>query len=283
MPAEEFAELVADIKANGLRDQAVIYEGMVLDGWHRMKACHAAGASFRYDYYKGKDPVGFVKSKNLHRRSLTASQRAAAILACHEWTEHRQNARAADGKFFNENNGVQGGNRSATLPNGEPAMPAPATATAAELAKEAGVSERTIVDAKAAIDAGMGEALREGTVSANKAAQVARARNKPARTPRPMPTDKRDARIAELEKENADLKEQLEDARGNLHTLAIDAEVAAAIEKDETALALKKQIAEVARLTRLNDDLMDHNHQMQSQLKAVQRKLDKLERMRGAA
>jgi ParB-like chromosome segregation protein Spo0J len=81
---DEFEELVASIKAHGLRDPITIQDGMVLDGRNRQLACQAAGV--RCDYQPlpvGQDPLTFVIDKNLNRRHLTISQRAmvAAKLA----------------------------------------------------------------------------------------------------------------------------------------------------------------------------------------------------------
>ncbi|SED59660.1 hypothetical protein SAMN05444161_3552 [Rhizobiales bacterium GAS191] len=76
MDDEQFAALVADIKANGLRDPIVLYEGMILDGRNRDKARLEAGEELRTVTFKGDDPLEFVISKNLHRRHLTTSQRA---------------------------------------------------------------------------------------------------------------------------------------------------------------------------------------------------------------
>jgi hypothetical protein len=75
--------LARDIKENGLREKIVRYEGQVLDGRCRERACRIAGVEPRYKEYSGDDPLAFVISRNLHRRHLNDSQRAlvAARLA----------------------------------------------------------------------------------------------------------------------------------------------------------------------------------------------------------
>lgn len=86
---EDFAALVADVKANALREKIVVLGGAILDGRNRYRAALAAGlieASDEPD--RGKyftrflpeidgDPLAFVISKNLKRRHLTDIQRAS--------------------------------------------------------------------------------------------------------------------------------------------------------------------------------------------------------------
>jgi N6-adenosine-specific RNA methylase IME4 len=71
-----FDELVKDIRARGLVEPIWRYEGMVLDGRNRYRACAVAGVEPRYRDWHGDDPIAFVISLNLKRRHLDESQRA---------------------------------------------------------------------------------------------------------------------------------------------------------------------------------------------------------------
>ena len=51
---DEFKELVASIKAHGLRDPITVQDGMVLDGRNRQRACQAAGVRLRLSAIAGR-------------------------------------------------------------------------------------------------------------------------------------------------------------------------------------------------------------------------------------
>ena len=143
MAEVELQALAIDIETHGQREPAVLLEGMVLDGWHRFLACGLIGTRCRFEEFKGSDPVAFVISRNLHRRHLTASQRAQAVVSANEW------------RPFGDQRGGVGKSTD-------------------QLAKSAEVSEKTIRHAKDAQRAGLGDEVREGKVSAHTAAAVSK-------------------------------------------------------------------------------------------------------------
>lgn len=83
----EFERLVADIAEQGLLNPITLYQGQILDGRNRERACRAAGVEPRYVEFEGKDPAAFVLSQNLARRHLGPSERAmvAARMANLKW------------------------------------------------------------------------------------------------------------------------------------------------------------------------------------------------------
>jgi ParB-like nuclease domain len=73
-----FNELKADIQAHGLLHPIVLYEGQILDGGNRYRACVEAGIEPEVVEYDGDDPAAFVCSSNVHRRNMSLGQRAIA-------------------------------------------------------------------------------------------------------------------------------------------------------------------------------------------------------------
>lgn len=77
MTDDELKSLAADIKSNGLKEPIVVLDDKILDGRNRERACRIAKVETKTVAFRGKDPLAFVLSMNLHRRHLTQSQRAA--------------------------------------------------------------------------------------------------------------------------------------------------------------------------------------------------------------
>jgi hypothetical protein len=77
MESDQLAALAENIRAHGLQYRIVLFEGRILDGRNRYRACQLAGVEpHTRDFPADGDPLAFVLSANLHRRHLTTSQRA---------------------------------------------------------------------------------------------------------------------------------------------------------------------------------------------------------------
>lgn len=76
MDDKEFEAFRDDCLERGIIMPATIYEGMILDGWHRYVVAQQTGTELKFIEYKGKDPAGYVASVNVHRRKLSSLQRA---------------------------------------------------------------------------------------------------------------------------------------------------------------------------------------------------------------
>lgn len=76
MSDDEFAALKKNISEQGLLEPIWIYDGRILDGRNRYRACNELGIDPSTREYTGASPVAFVWSLNAERRHLTKSQRA---------------------------------------------------------------------------------------------------------------------------------------------------------------------------------------------------------------
>jgi ParB-like chromosome segregation protein Spo0J len=63
---EALRELAGDIAERGLIDPIVPYDGRILDGRCRYRACLMVGVEPRFENY----PLGYVASRNVQRRHL---------------------------------------------------------------------------------------------------------------------------------------------------------------------------------------------------------------------
>ena len=103
--AEELDALALDIKANGLQQPIVMWEGLLLDGRNRLAACAICGVEPSFKQYEGNSPVTFVISANIKRRQLDASQRACVAVELEPMfaveAKKRQARKAADSVVAN--------------------------------------------------------------------------------------------------------------------------------------------------------------------------------------
>lgn len=191
MPEREFQELKADIQANGLHDPIVIYEDMILDGRHRYRACVELGLTLRTQGYTGSDPVGFVRSHNLHRRHLDTSQRsmcAARLLDYYKGeAKARHDTQAANNFGYTTVEKLPPSNKGKARD---------------QAGKDFGVSGKSVDAAKKVIDHGTPDlqaAVDNREISVNKAKDIAvlphddqpkaieSAKKKPRKKPKPKP------------------------------------------------------------------------------------------------
>lgn len=248
MPPLELEALAEDITKHGQHEPGVILEDMVLDGWHRYLACEKAGIKFRSIEYDGDDPSAFVISKNRHRRHQTAAELALSVVDCRNWRPH-------------------GGDQSATMAD---------RSSTAEMAEEAGVSERTIERAKAAVRAGKADAVRAGKTS------LARAAGEKPKKKEPKPKKETPAkdcqRCAALEKQAADANEKREAAADEARDLQDKLTMFETTEPDEQQKMisdlqkkLQRKDGEIQRQRGQISDLNNKCNALIRQVKALQK------------
>jgi len=78
MSETEFAAFKEDIREHGQQESIILYEGKILDGLHRYRACQELGREPRVVRFEGNPRAAaqLVLGRNFHRRHLTTSQRA---------------------------------------------------------------------------------------------------------------------------------------------------------------------------------------------------------------
>jgi hypothetical protein len=97
---EDFDKLAADIKLNGLHQAIVRYQGKILDGNNRYRACELVKIAPKFADFTGDDAAArnYVISANIHRRHLSPDQRReiiAALLKADPTQSNRQVAEQA--------------------------------------------------------------------------------------------------------------------------------------------------------------------------------------------
>ena len=130
MPDEDYQSLLESVSKDGFVDNVIrLYEGQILDGWHRYRAAQELNlirklrfTQWHEDAHRDGDPKVFVYARNIARRHYTPGQRAQVAVA------------------FNERFGIGRPNAEKSVPNGT-------LKSREDLAKEVGVGVRTIARA----------------------------------------------------------------------------------------------------------------------------------------
>ena len=200
MKPADFQKLKNSIAREGQLVPITLYEGRILDGRHRERACLEIGLIPKYEEYTGHDPVGFVCAANFDRRNHQGpGQRAAFFVLAANW---RKNAVAHGGARVAEKN------QAATVAG---------LTTQAERARLAGVSLRNMQNVERLYDDDHDELLRAvalGQMSLPSALKLA--------YPRPLPPAEDPAPDAPSEEEQRDaVTERLEEAEEERQTLRL--------------------------------------------------------------
>lgn len=285
MNEDDFGALVEDIRNNGQRQPAVAIGAEILDGWHRVIACEELDIPPKVVQFDGGDPKAFVLSANLFRRQMDAGQRARAVLVVSEWkplgtNQHGGSVPGADPE-------KEGGYPVATLLERDRAR------SASEMAKDANVSVATIKQVKTAERAGLGEAIRDGKISAKSAAELATSdphlaqqvasgqvpvadavkRTKALRSPPPPPPEPENDEADQLRAQLAEMVSMVEEQEATLSSLQ-------AVQLGTTGAELEAAKKEVIKLRAYieivegqRNDWMNQCAQLKKEVKTLRRRL----------
>lgn len=154
---EDLKELCASVERDGLQQPITLdKEDRLLDGRNRLLACFYTRTEVVLDRYLGDDVIEFSLRSNLHRRHLTAGQRAVAAEKVKDLyaVEARKRQRASGGNHGNQHTG--GVPTAVTANSREPAKPSQGKGSrdsgsfsrtaAKDAAKVTGASERSVED-----------------------------------------------------------------------------------------------------------------------------------------
>lgn len=246
MGGTQFSSLRDDIKANGLQEDIILLDGMVLDGGNRYRACIDACVEPKFRSYNGNDPVQYVLTKNLLRRHLTAGQRSIIVALVANWNQAQTHG------------GSRKDNQKATLPLEAVAARATRSESCQRTQKDADKVAReapALASKVAAGEISLPQAIRQVRPTANKA----------------KPTE-----AEKLRAENAHLRDridELEDSTQEACSIAADLTAIATGVEAERMADLRRQLAiSTASL----DVCMIKSNELAKQCKALQRRLDKL-------
>ena len=270
MSADDFQALKDSIETIGVQNHVTLLDGMVIDGWHRYTAAMELGMACPTVELGDVDPRDFVLAQNKARRHITQAQLASATTSVYAWLPIV---------------GVNQHTKSA------PALSAAPQKTTAEMAAIAGVSERSIRQAKAVQTNAAPEviaAVKSGEIGLPKAAAIAKlpkeeqaaAIAKPIPRPAPGPQEPEYTDLDAARDQISDLQHEVERLSDRLAVEAIDASEEEKTAASETIAALRTEVktltSHLEAVTISRDTLQEENAQLKRQCQMYRNKLDKL-------
>lgn len=154
MSDDDFQSLKDSIEVNGVLNPVTIFDGQVIDGWHRYTAANELAMDCPTVELGDVDPRDFVLAQNKARRHVTQAQLALATTAVYAWKPVGANQH--EGRVDTE---------------------CPPSKTNAELSKISGVHANTIKQAKAVQTKAapeVVEAVKRGEIGLPKAAAISK-------------------------------------------------------------------------------------------------------------
>jgi hypothetical protein len=242
MSDEDYIALKDSIESIGVQNAITLFDGMVIDGWHRWRAATELCMNCPTQTLGDVDPRDFVLAQNKARRHVTAAQMAMAIAAVYSWRPVGANQ------------------------HGGSALSADPSKSTSELAAIAGVGTRTIEQAKAVISATreVQAAVKAGEIGLPKAAAIAKlpqdeqatAIKQPlARKPRSPATAKR-GRKPGARPTSPEADQNAHDAHGDTNMADLLTETQSELEAAQRTIAAMKaddKAAEIAKWQRIAD------------------------------
>lgn len=213
MAPDDYQALKASIEDIGVQNPITLYEGMVIDGWHRYSAASDLMMDCPSVELGDADPRAFVLAQNKTRRHATQAQMALATAAVYQWTP------AGTNQHTKKRVGTQ----------------CPPSKTANELAAAAGVGVRTIKQAKvvqAKAIPEVAQAVRDGKLGLAKASAIARLpkKDQAAAIDKPLPKSGKSASVAAESSPHSTLDELVDELQAE--NLRLASEIAALSEAD---------------------------------------------------
>ncbi|MCU4119332.1 ParB/RepB/Spo0J family partition protein [Variovorax sp. N23] len=253
MASDEFEALKDSITNIGVQDPITLYQGMVIDGWHRFTAANEVGAECPTVELGDVDPVDFVRAKNKNRRHVTAGAWALVEVSLSAWRN--------SGRVASTGHRVPG-------------------STNAEMAERAGVSERTIKQAKVVQEKAapkVKEAVKTGEISVKRAAEIAqlpaKEQAKAIKAPKPVKVEPEDVEYFGPSQEEMDaaVEEAKQDVEALTRLLEADDKLAA-LASENAQLRAELAVVKVSR-----DGYMNRSNELIDRVKWLKRKLAKAE------